>query len=740
MLPYSPLHHLLLARRRRAAGADERQRLRRADRLRRRRRARAPRAAIADLFLVHDRPIHMRTDDSVVRAVRGRRRAAALARLRARARAAAAARARPLLACGAELKNTFCVARGDRAWVSHHIGDLRNYETLRAYREGVAHFERLFAVRPEVVAHDLHPDYLSTAYALEREGVEPVGVQHHHAHLAACLAEHGVDRPGGGRDLRRHRLRHRRHGLGRRDPRRRPARLRARRASVAGAHARRRGAVREPWRMACAWLRRGDAGAEPPPPAPARRARALGARRRARPLAASPRRVPRASGRLFDAVAALCGLRTHATYEGQAAVELEALADRARARRLPAAGSTRDAAARRARGRARGGRPSARAGVPVGDRPRASTARLARPRRAAARGRARGGPRARRARRAASSRTRCCWSDRDGALEACGLRVLVPERAAAQRRRDRLRSGRDRRRPRARCLPITRLTRTALDWSLSAAQGALLVRDDARPFALIGRWAGGGALIGSEPVRVAGAGDDPFALLDELPRRAARERADGAVGGGWFGYLGYGLGRRIEPVGAGPAPAGAAADVRARLLRPRAAARRRRALVVRGAVDAARARGPGRAAEALRARAAAGPPAPRPFATAPWRCSPSARAATRAPWRPAASGSTPATSSRPTSALRARAALRRRARVDLFAARGRRRCAPTAPPSSPARGARSRACRRSCSSSAAAGAVRSAPIKGTRPRPRSRARPPPSERLWQPRPRTAPRT
>ncbi len=105
---------------------------------------------------------------------------------------------RPLLACGAELKSTFCLARGARAWVGHHIGDLKNYETLRSFEHGVGQFERLFDVTPEVVAHDLHPDYLSTKYALAREGVEFVGVQHHHAHLAAVLAEHGVAGPAVG--------------------------------------------------------------------------------------------------------------------------------------------------------------------------------------------------------------------------------------------------------------------------------------------------------------------------------------------------------------------------------------------------------------------------------------------------------------------------------------------------------------------------------------------------------------
>ena len=128
---------------------------------------------------------------------------------------------RPLLACGAELKNTFCLARGSRAWVSHHIGDLENYETLRSFTDGIEHFGALFAVEPEVVAHDLHPEYLSSKYALDLDGVELIGVQHHHAHLAACLAEHDRDRPGARGDLRRDGLRARRDRLGRRVPARR---------------------------------------------------------------------------------------------------------------------------------------------------------------------------------------------------------------------------------------------------------------------------------------------------------------------------------------------------------------------------------------------------------------------------------------------------------------------------------------------------------------------------------------
>ena len=201
MLPYTPLHHLLLA----DAGttlvmtsgnvSDEPIAYGDDDALRRLR-------GIADLYLMHDRPIQTRTDDSVVRSL-GTLRAQPLVFRRSRGFVPASLplpipSARPLLACGAELKSTFCLAKGDRAWVSHHIGDLKNYETLLSFQEGIAHLERLFAVEPQVVAHDLHPQYLSSAYARDREGVELVGVQHHHAHLAACLAEHGEEGPAVG--------------------------------------------------------------------------------------------------------------------------------------------------------------------------------------------------------------------------------------------------------------------------------------------------------------------------------------------------------------------------------------------------------------------------------------------------------------------------------------------------------------------------------------------------------------
>src|SRR3712207_810071 len=152
---------------------------------------------IADYFLARGRPSHMRCDDSVVRIVGGeeyqvrRSRGYAPAPLRV-----AEGFGRHTLACGGELKNTFCVAKDRHVFPSHHVGDLENYETLRSFREGVEHYCRLFDVQPELVVYDLHPEYLSTKYAreLEESGLPAVGVQHHHAHVASCLADN--ERPG----------------------------------------------------------------------------------------------------------------------------------------------------------------------------------------------------------------------------------------------------------------------------------------------------------------------------------------------------------------------------------------------------------------------------------------------------------------------------------------------------------------------------------------------------------------
>ncbi|MGH2901865.1 MAG: Sua5/YciO/YrdC/YwlC family protein, partial [Solirubrobacteraceae bacterium] len=325
MLPYTPLHELLVT----DAGVplvmtsgnlsdepiaydddDARERL----------------AGIADRFLVHDRPIATRTDDSVVRIVRER----PLMLRRSRGYVPASLdlpvpAAQHLLGVGAEQKNAFCVAKSGRAWCSHHIGDIKNFETLQSLEHGIAHFERLFEVTPELVVHDLHPDYLSTRYAQGREDVRLFSVQHHHAHLAATLAEHGVtglavgaifDGTGYGTDgtvwggeilvggvdrIER---------CGRIRPIRMPGGERA---------------IMEPWRMAAAWLTELQA--------PLPRAFEDIAQPRWNMVArmsitgmSSP--FTSSAGRLFDAVAAMCGVRLEVSYEGLAAIEFEALADR----------------------------------------------------------------------------------------------------------------------------------------------------------------------------------------------------------------------------------------------------------------------------------------------------------------------------------------------------------------------------------------------------------------------------
>jgi hydrogenase maturation protein HypF len=327
MLPYTPLHHLLLDE----LGvlvmtsgnvSDEPIAYRDEDAARRLH-------GIADALLVHDRPIHMRTDDSVVRSTGGRwGRPLMLRRSRGYVPGSLSlpGLSTPTLACGAELKSTFCVAKDGRAWVGHHIGDLKNYETLQSFREGIEHFQRLFDVTPAVVAHDLHPDYLSTRYALEREGVRTVAVQHHHAHLAGCLAEHGEAGPAVGAIF---------DGTG----------LGADGAVWGGelllgglADFERRGhllsvplpggdmAAQEPWRMALVWLR-AALGADAAPEIPAAlRGRVDPARWRAvASIAAAP--ATTSMGRLFDGVAALCGLAPVVVHEGQAAMQLEACVD-----------------------------------------------------------------------------------------------------------------------------------------------------------------------------------------------------------------------------------------------------------------------------------------------------------------------------------------------------------------------------------------------------------------------------
>jgi len=287
---------------------------------------------LADAFLLHDRRIHTRCDDAVVRTFDG-----AMYPLR-RARGYVPFpvllpwKLPPILAAGAELKNTYCLTRGRYAFLSHHIGDMENYETLCAFEDGVDHYERLFRVKTEILAYDLHPDYMATRYALaraEREGLTAEGVQHHHAHIAACMAEHGLsgERPvigvsfdgtGYGEDgaiwggeflLADYRQYERPYHLTY--------------IPMLGGEA----AVRQPWRLALAWLTQADLDWEEdiaPIETAGSEAREMLKRmfeiRINTPLTSS-------MGRLFDAVSSLANVRQEINYEAQAAIELEALVD-----------------------------------------------------------------------------------------------------------------------------------------------------------------------------------------------------------------------------------------------------------------------------------------------------------------------------------------------------------------------------------------------------------------------------
>jgi hydrogenase maturation protein HypF len=309
MLPYTPLHHLLCADTGRALvmtsgnltdepiafdDSDARRRL----------------GPIADLFLEHDRPIHRRCEDSVVRSGFPIRRSRGYA---PSALALPVSLASPLVAAGAELKSTFCVGRGGEAFLSTHLGDLTGEAAYEAFRDDLALYLDMLGIEPAVIACDLHPDYLSTRWAWE-QGLPVVEVQHHHAHAATCLAEHGETGPvlavvldgtgygadgtiWGGEVLRCdlegfERVAHL-------DP-----------VPLPGGEA----AVREPWRVAASYLER--AGRHVPWERWALVRQSLDVNA---PLSSG-------AGRLFDAVSALLGVREVVSYEGQAAIELEHLA------------------------------------------------------------------------------------------------------------------------------------------------------------------------------------------------------------------------------------------------------------------------------------------------------------------------------------------------------------------------------------------------------------------------------
>ncbi|GAC1619550.1 MAG: carbamoyltransferase HypF [Ktedonobacteraceae bacterium] len=333
MLPYTPLHHLLLRAFTAAIApdclpvmvmtsgnlSDEPIAYQDND-------ARERLISIAEGMLTHDRDIHMRCDDSVMRITAGSEQFFRRSRGYAPEPIPLSLNLpMPLLACGGHLKNTFCLGKGQRAFISHHIGDLENPETLTSFREGIAHFQQLFDIYPEAIAYDLHPEYLATKYALDTDIAHKIGVQHHHAHIASVLAEHGLSEPvigiaadgtGYGTDgaiwgceimsadlLGFERLAH----LGY--------------VPLPGGAQ----AVHQPWRMAAAYLAQAydEAFLELDIPFVHQLDRSKW-RTLAQMIARDINSPPTSSlGRLFDAVAALVGLRNSVMYEGQAAIELE---------------------------------------------------------------------------------------------------------------------------------------------------------------------------------------------------------------------------------------------------------------------------------------------------------------------------------------------------------------------------------------------------------------------------------
>ena len=335
MLPYTPIHELLLVREdgypealvmtsgnisEEPIAIDNQEALDRLD-------------PLADAFLLHDRDIRTRCDDSVVTSFEQDIYPLRRSRGYAPYPVELPWEGKSILAGGPELKNTFCLTRGANAFISHHIGDLENYETLASFEDGVAHFERLFRIQPELLAYDLHPNYLSTRYIrdrAERESLPAIGIQHHHAHIAACMAENGLplesqviglsfDGTGYGED-----------GaiwggevlVGGYAEVERVAHLRY--VPLPGGDA----AIRAPWRTALAWLWQAEVEWNenlPPVAGSSDEQRQILLGQLEQGLNAPP---TSSMGRLFDAFAALIGVRQQVNYEAQAAMELEALVDK----------------------------------------------------------------------------------------------------------------------------------------------------------------------------------------------------------------------------------------------------------------------------------------------------------------------------------------------------------------------------------------------------------------------------
>jgi hydrogenase maturation protein HypF len=284
--------------------------------------------SVADWFVFHNRDIYMRTDDSVVRTLEGRERVLRRSRGYVPHPVDLGASMHEVLACGAGLKNTFCLTKDHYAILSQHIGDLENYETLVFFQQTLENLKKLFRVEPRAVAYDLHPNYMSSRFALRLSAERKIGVQHHHAHIASCMAENhlrgkviGVAFDGtgygtdgkiwggeflvadfGGFERRAH----------------------FRYVPMAGGDA----VIRQPWRMALSYLR--DAFGQNSPLPGVSFLQSIPEKQVDLVDTMLSRRIntveTSSCGRLFDAVAALVNLRQEVNFEGQAAIELEMIA------------------------------------------------------------------------------------------------------------------------------------------------------------------------------------------------------------------------------------------------------------------------------------------------------------------------------------------------------------------------------------------------------------------------------
>ena len=284
---------------------------------------------IADYFLIHNRYIYLRSDDSIIRRAAGKIRFIRRSRGYVPVPVFLKHSVPQILACGAELKNTACLTRGKTAFISQHIGDLENPATDNFFRLTVDHLKRILDINPGIIACDLHPDYLSTRYAEEQHGVKLIRVQHHHAHIAACMAENKLDDTVLGLSF---------DGTGYGTDGSiwggeilivEPARFR-RAASLSyvpmpGSAA----AIKEPWRMAVSYLYHAFGEELWNLDLPLLKGIEEKNIKIIAEMISKKINSPLTSslGRLFDGIASIIGIRNHASFEGQAAMELEMLAD-----------------------------------------------------------------------------------------------------------------------------------------------------------------------------------------------------------------------------------------------------------------------------------------------------------------------------------------------------------------------------------------------------------------------------